>query len=473
MSGTRVLLAVPPEVEHLEIYRVSGIRAPPLGLAWIAAVLEEAGHKVAILDSPTLSLTRDGFVRYVKRFKPDLVGLTAITPTVYKAYAAADMIKEVYPDVPVIVGGPHTTFMYEEALSRPSIDVVVRGEGEYTTLELVNVIEREGMKPEALRRVRGIAFRDEGGVRVNEPRPPIHNLDALPKPARHLLPMDKYTFLDKPVRIFHLMASRGCPYGCIYCSSSYFWGRRVRLRSVESVIDEIKDAIYKYKTNTIVFADDELTISRRWILEFARRVKEEKLDIYYTAGSRVDRGSLEILKALKDSGCGIVYYGVESANQESLNRIGKGITISMIKRAFENARKVGIEVAGSFILGFPWETISDMMDTIKFAIKLNPTVAQFTVLTPYPGTPIYYQAIKENLIEDFNWEHYTTLKAVMRGYHFTRSMLQKMLSLAYRKFYVRLAYFVDLLRKHRLSMMISIIKKEVLPWLLSPLRRIV
>ena len=471
MEFTRVLLAVPPEINQLEIYRIAGVKAPPLGLAYIAAVLEKFGHIVKIIDSPTLSLKLSDFIRKVKRFKPDIVGFTAITPTIYKAYKAAKAIKNIYPEIPVIIGGPHVSFMYEEALSKRYIDFVVRGEGEYTSLELINTIERYGLDISKIREISGIAYRYDDKIHVTKARAIIKNLDELPKPARHLLPMDKYTFLDKPIKIFHLMASRGCPYGCLYCSTSYFWGRTVRFRSVDLVIDEIKDAVYKYKINNIVFTDDELTINKKWIMEFSKKVRQEKLDIYYTAGSRVDRGSLEILNALRKSGCGAIYYGVESANQVSLDRIGKRITIPMIKKAFENAKKVGLDTVGSFILGFPWETIDDMKDTIKFAIKLQPSFAQFTVLTPYPGTPIYYQALKEDLIEDFNWENYTTLRAVMRGYHFTRKVLQKMLSLAYRKFYLRFSYLVDLIKEKRVGIVLDILKREAVSIISNLIRR--
>ena len=462
---TRILLAVPPEVEGLEVYRIAGLRAPPLGLAWIAAVLEKAGYKVRILDSPTLNLSTNEFISIVKMWKPDVIGFTAITPTIYKAYRAAKLVKEVYPEVPIIMGGPHVTFMYDEALNTGNVDVVVKGEGEYTTLELIEVIEKYGLNFERLKEVRGIAFKSgDQKVIATKPRRPILDLDELPKPARHLLPMDKYTFLNKPVKVFHIMASRGCPYGCIYCSSSYFWGRRVRFRSVGKVVEEVEDAVYKYNIKNIAFTDDELTMVRKWILNFTSEVKSRGLDIIYTVGSRVDHADKEVLKALKESGCSLIYFGVESANQKTLDMIGKKITLDHVVKAFKNCKDVGLETVGSFILGFPWETIRDMEDTINFSLKLNPDYAQFTVLTPYPGTPIYYQALKENLIEDYNWEHYTTLKAVMRGYNFTRYQLQRMLRRAYRIFYTRLKFLWEQLRKRRLDIIFKVLVTYLKPY---------
>ncbi len=204
----KVLLAVPPGIDKLELYKVLGLRAPPLGLAWIAAVLERAGHKVRIIDSPTEGIDLRAFMGEVKSWQPDVVGITAITPTVYKAYETIKAIKEYDRDLPVIMGGPHATFMYEEALSN-NVDVVVRGEGEYTTLELINVVEKYGLDPPHLKAIRGLAFKDGDQVIKTPDRPPIRNLDELPPPARHLLPMDKYTIFGKPIRIVHVMASRG------------------------------------------------------------------------------------------------------------------------------------------------------------------------------------------------------------------------------------------------------------------------
>jgi len=236
----KVLLAVPPGIDKLELYKVLGLKAPPLGLAWIAAVLENAGHKVRIIDSPTEGIDLGSFISEVKAWGPDVVGLTALTPTVYKAYDTVKAIKEYDKDLPVIMGGPHVTFMYDEALSH-GVDVVVRGEGEYTTLELVNTLERVGMDRDALKEVKGIVFTDRNGEVVKtRDRPIIRNLDELPFPARHLLPMDKYTIFGKPIRIIHVMASRGCPYGCSFCSTSYYWGRMIRYRSAKNVATRLR-----------------------------------------------------------------------------------------------------------------------------------------------------------------------------------------------------------------------------------------
>lgn len=434
----KVLLSIPPDVHKLEIYRIAGMKAPPLGIAWIAAVLEKAGHKVKIIDSPTLEIDTDNWFKEVKSWNPDIVGLSMLTPTVPKGYAAAKKLKEEIPEVPIIAGGPHPTFMYNEALEN-GIDIVAMGEGEYTTLEIVNTIERNGLEPNSLLRINGIAFKDkrEERIKVTSPRPPILNLDELPWPARHLLPMEKYTLLNKPIKVAHIMASRGCPYGCAYCSTSYFWGRRIRYRSAKNVADEVEYLHDKYKVRYVVFSDDELVINKKFVRGYIKEMKERGLELPFACGARVDHVNKDFMKFLYDNGCVIIYFGVESANQETIDKIGKRIKIEQAMRVFQWKKELKGAAMGSFILGFPWETLDDMKKTIDFAIKLDPDYAQFTALTPYPGTPMYSYAKKHNLIEDWDWEHWTTVRAVMRGFHFSREELAKMIKHAYRKFFLR------------------------------------
>ncbi len=458
----KVLLSVPPDVHKLEIYRVAGMKAPPLGIAWIAAVLERAGHKVKIIDSPTLEMNTEDWLQEVKSWKPDVVGLSMLTPTAPKGYRAAKLVKEMLPDVIVVAGGPHPTFMYKEALEN-GIDIVVAGEGEYTAVELIDTLENKGYDTKEMINIRGLAFKDpkENKIRVTPPRPPILNLDELPWPARHLLPMEKYTLLNKPIKVAHVMASRGCPYGCAYCSTSYFWGRRIRFRSAENVADEIEYLYNKYKIRYVVFSDDELVINKKFVKDYVREMKERGLDLPFACGARVDHVNKEFMKFLYDNGCVILYFGVESASQETLDKIGKRIRIEQALKVFQWKKELKGAAMGSFILGFPWETIDDMKRTVELAIKLDPDYAQFTALTPYPGTPMYHYALKHDLIEDWNWEHWTTVRAVMRGFHFSREDLAKMIKYAYRKFFLRSSFLWRELRSGRLLDFAGILGREL------------
>ncbi len=460
----RVTLIQSPGLRRLEIYQSIGVRAPPLGLASIAAFIEREGHKPRIIDAATLEMTVEDTVREALSTSPDVVGISAVTPTVNAAYQIAGMIKEHDPDIPIVIGGPHASFMYREALSN-SVDYVAIGEGEETFSELLVHLEKKHGEPSE---VRGLAYRNSlGEVKLTPPRPLIANLDELPPPARHLLPMDRYTLFDKPIKIIHIMASRGCPYGCIYCTTSYFWGRRYRVRSVENVLNELEEATEKYGTRIVVFSDDELTLNKKWVKELAQGIIERGLDISFTCGSRVSSIDPNMLKLLAKAGCTTIYYGVESYKQEDIEKIGKKITIDQVFKAVRWTHEAGMEAAGSFILGFPWQTIDDMKLTIEFAKKLNVDYAQFTVATPYPGTPLYHQAVKDNLIEVWDWDYYTTIHPVMRGYHFTRSQLARIISQAYRSFYMRPRFLLKQIKRKRLKTILQITTRIIKRYLES------
>jgi magnesium-protoporphyrin IX monomethyl ester (oxidative) cyclase len=406
-------------------------------------VLEGHGHEVKIVDSPTLSLSMGDFIKIVKSWSPDVVGLSSLTPTIRLAYKAARAVKVVDRDIKVVMGGVHSTFMWREVLEEcPYVDYVVLGEGEETMSQLVEVLEKEA-KP---RGISGIALRNESGEVVQTGSWKLVDLEKLPLPARHLLPMDRYTVFDKPVRVVHIMASRGCPYGCIFCATSYYFGRRVRFRRVEQVLDEVAECVDKYKTKTFAFTDDELTINKKWFESFLKGLRERGLDIQWTCGSRVDSVDERLLTRMFSSGCTTIYFGVESGSQETIDKIGKRIDLRQAEKVFKAIKKVGGSAVATFILGFPWETVDDMKKTIKFALKLDPDYAQFTYATPYPGTPLYEMAKRHDLIVDHDWSHYTTVRPVMRGFHFSVEDVEALFKEAYTKFYVRLKFLVRQIR---------------------------
>ncbi len=469
----RVLLTLPPGIHDLEIYRVTGLTAPPLGLAYIAAILERDGHRVKILDTPTLKMDLDAWVQNIKSWSPDIIGFSILTPTAPKAYVAARKIKEEIDDIILVAGGQHPTYMWSETLDN-GFDIIVRGEGEITARELIKTIDKHGMDPAELRRVAGIVFRDKHGkIVATKERPLIYNLDVLPWPARHLLPMDKYTLFGKKIRVAHIMASRGCPYGCIYCTTSYYWGRRIRYRSPRNVAEEIEFLVDKYRVEHVVFTDDELTANRRFVYGLIEEMKKRGLDIGFACGARVNHMDKDFMKFLYNNGCVALYFGVESGTQRILDKIGKMISLDQVRKVFRWKREIGGFATASFILGFPWETIDDMKKTVELAIDIDPDYAQFTVLTPYPGTPLFDYAMRYGLIEDWNWEHYTTLRPVMRGFKFTREQVAKMLKYAYRKFFIRSAFILRELRAGRLKDILGIIARETISILADKLRSVI
>ncbi|HID17512.1 TPA: radical SAM protein [Candidatus Bathyarchaeota archaeon] len=441
----RVLLINPP-APSVESFSNAGINAPPLGLAYIASVLEEGGHEVEVLDCQALELSLEGVKREMEARRPEVVGVTSTTPTIHSALEIVRAAKEVDRSVVTIVGGPHASFTPKETLgSCKELDFVAIGEGEYTTLELLDGLAR-GEPPE---KVKGIAFRRGKRVLETPKRPYIEDLDALPFPARHLLPMDKYRILGKNLTVIHVISSRGCPFRCIFCASSALFGKRFRARSVANVLAEIEESLERYKTRNVEFMDDTFTLDRRRVLEFCEEVKRRGLDISWGCSSRVDTITKETMEKMKEAGCSIIFIGVESASQKTLDLIGKGVTVDKAVKVVEWAKEVGIEVLASFVIGFPWETVEDMKRTINFAKKLRPDFVEFSVATPYPGTPLYEWAKKNGFLEIEDWSKYTTIKPVMRGENFSIKEVGRLMLLSYGQFYLSPSFILNQIKRGR------------------------
>ncbi|MBS7640030.1 MAG: radical SAM protein [Candidatus Bathyarchaeia archaeon] len=428
----RVTLINPPS-QNVELLNI-GIKAPPLGLAYLASVLEKNGCEVKIIDALALGLSLSQVRGALNMDQPDIIGITASTPMIYDAYNVARVAKEVCPNSTVVLGGPHPTFLPMETLKEcPSADIVCIGEGEETMVELTEAIRRKT----DLSRVRGIAFRtSDGKIVKTEPRPLIKDLDSLPFPAWHLLPMDKYTVLGKKTVICHIMSSRGCPFHCIFCSSSRIFGRKHRARSAKNVVDEIEFLISEYNPSYIEFSDDEFTLNQKRVEEICDELKKRGIDIAWACGSRVDTVSRSLLKKMREAGCSFIYYGIESASQRILNFIKKGITIEQIKRAVMLTKEAGIKMMGAFIVGFPDETKEEIKSTLNFPKKLKVDYVQFTIATPYPGTEFYEMIKREGLLLTEDWSQYTTLKPVIALKNISVKELQKLIKKAYISFYM-------------------------------------
>lgn len=441
----RVLLINPPAFS-VESYANAGVNAPPLGLAYIASVLETGGHEVEILDCQALELSLYHVRREIEARRPQVVGVTSTTPTIHSALGVVKAAKEIDRDIVTVIGGPHASFTPRETLnSCRELDFVVVGEGEYTTLELMKALA-EGEAPEA---VEGIAFRKAGSLVETPRRAYIMDLDRIPFPARHLLPMNRYKILGKNATVIHLISSRGCPFQCIFCSSSAMFGKVFRARSVANVIAEIEESLKKYKTRNVEFVDDTFTFNRGRVLEFCDEVRRRGLDISWGCSSRIDTITKEMMEKMKEAGCSIIFFGIESASQRTLNLIGKGVTVERAVKVIDWAREAGIETLASFVIGFPWETIEDMKCTIRFAKKLKPDFVEFSVATPYPGTPLYELAKGKGLLEVYDWSKYTTIKPVMRGEGFSIKDLRRLISISYGLFYLSPAFLTSQIKKRR------------------------
>lgn len=413
------------------VKEILGASGPPLGLAYLAAVAEEQGWKVRIIDGLTEGLSMQDIAGIIRSLQPEVAGITATTPAIYDAYEIARIVKEHSPNSLVLLGGPHATFMAHEVLEEcPYIDVVVRGEAEETLREILERIECGG----DLSGVAGITYRAGDRIRENPPRGLINDLDSLPIPAYNLLPMEKYV-VDR-VRYAAIVTSRGCPYGCIFCSSSLQFGKKWRAHSPERVLEELMILRYDYGAREIEFLDDTFTLKMSRAEEISRMIASEGLDISWSASSRVNTFSRSLGEAMRRAGAHTIYFGIESGSDKTLRLIRKGITRGQAVDAVKAAKNSGLNALGSFIIGFPHEGEEDIRATIRFADKVGVDLAQFTIATPYPGTRLWELAVKENLLLTRNWRKFTTLDVVMRSLYLTPERIKKLLLWAYITFYL-------------------------------------
>jgi radical SAM superfamily enzyme YgiQ (UPF0313 family) len=348
----------------------------PLGLAYIAAVLRDHGHEVSLFDAQLQS--EKSIVSSVRN--ADVVGITSMSCNFGGAATLAAQIKSVAPDTTIIMGGPHVTFKDAETLATPYIDIVVRHEGEYTMVEVLRALERGDLSD-----VEGITYKEDGNIKKNGERSFIQNLDALPFPARDLLKTEEYY---KGRGMPRIISGRGCPYACIFCAASSMWGRTVRLRSPENVVDELEHIMTHYNIEKFGFDDDTFTIVPDHTVGICNEILERGLDIAWGCNVRVDTLNEDMITLMKKAGCFSFFVGVESGNQKTLDLMDKRITLSQIQKAVVLAKKHSMKVILTGILGFPHETYRDVQKTIDFMISLNGDRYLFNFLMIYPGTEL-------------------------------------------------------------------------------------
>ena len=440
-----VLLVNPPDIKS-KYKDVLGLTAPPLGLAYIGAVLEENDVKVTILDAPALDMDLQGYRRALAHKHVDLLGVQTTTPTIKQALAVGKITKELHPECTVTMGGYHATFMPEQVLENDFVDVVVRNEGEYATLELVDAIENE--KP--LRNIDGINYRDGDRIVETPKRRPIEDLDALPFPARHLLPMSEYMLFGRKQVLATMICSRGCPMGCSFCASSAMHGRKVRFRSPENAADEMERVVDEYKVRMVGFMDDTFTLFPKWVDRFCKGIISRGIYVVWGCTARVDRFNKELLSQMWKAGCRTLLFGVESGNQNILDNVQKGTKVGQAKRAFKTARDIGMHTIASMTLGMPGENKTTIDETIGFAKRVNPDYALFSLATPYPGTKFYELASKMGLIRIKDWTHFTLLAPVIETVDLTLRELQDTQREAFKEFYLRPNYLFKQLSRDKL-----------------------
>ncbi|MBL7130466.1 MAG: cobalamin-dependent protein [Candidatus Omnitrophica bacterium] len=446
----RILLVNPPFEER---YSVGGSRSirrvlniiSPLGLAYLAAVLEKNKFSVKIIDC-TISISYRQLFKSILEENPEVVGITATTSSFESAKFVARHIKEILPGGIIIIGGAHITAMPEATLKTDCFDIGVLGEAEETFLELVRHIEAYRLR--RLDTVKGIAFKSGDDIINTGRREFIHDLDRLPLPARHLLPpLKKYhptpaSYKRLPLGV--LITSRGCPCQCIFCDRAIF-GNITRLRGVDNVLDEVEELIYKYGAREIRFFDDLFTLDIGRTYKICEGLQRRKLHVPWTCLTGANFVTKDLLKTMKSAGCWQVLYGLESADSRMLKSLNKGNTLEQNIRAVRWAQKVGLNVRADFIVGVPGDTLENMERTLKFAINMKLDYAHFNKFVPFPGTAIYKTLINQGYKFDFakpcSILDHATLMYVSEGV--AKIEYMNFLNYAFKKFYLRPHYILN------------------------------
>ena len=408
----RVLLINP-------FYPISETPSPPLGLAYLAAALEQAGVEVKILDYVVYPYQRDALESVLKEFNPRVAGATAVSMTADHAIQVLSDVKTIDPGILTVMGGPHISFCAQETLETfTELDAAVIGEGEETLVELLRAVE--GARD--FDTVSGIVYRAGSKILTTPKREWIKDLDALPFPARHLLPLGRYRTLGMPIS---MTTSRGCPYKCIFCVGRKMGGAKVRYHSADRVAAELQ-YLADLKFHQINIADDLFTADQNHCLAVCEEILQRNLDINWTAFARVDTISEKLLSKMKAAGCTAVSFGIESANPAILKTIKKGITIEQIRNAIRICRQVGINPYASFILGLPGETPQTIKETRAFAANMQKEglAYGFHILAPFPGTEVRAQngRLGIRILTD-DWSRYDANRAVIETASVNHQML--------------------------------------------------
>jgi len=461
-----------------------------LGLAYLAAVSERRGDEVVIFDA---DVERRPISDFVQEFRPHIVGITANTPQVKQAWRTANAIEQVH-DVPIVLGGPHVSVLPEESCAKPYVDIVVRGEGEEVWIDICNRLERflldqpgfataDFMHPrhEMFADCRGLTYKtSDGMIHHNPDRPVIADLDQLPWPAYHLFKMERYTNLQPATdnvdgaRSFSIMTSRGCPYRCTFCSQSIMpikW----RSRSPENVIAEWRHLVHDLDAQEIGVLDDSANIRVKRLEELGHLLIEHNLNHVpwiFVNGIRANLAHKDLLLLLKQAGLKRLAFGVETGDPAILKSIDKKVDHDTIRQAFRNAEEAGLETIAFLILGLPGETHETMQRTIDFAIELDPLIANFSMMTPYPGTQVYEIVKRQGRLLINDWEDYVFFEQQARYEmgEMTAELVEEMYRKAYRQFYLRPSpilrrlktqdFWVNLPRNMRIALRTFIPKKE-------------
>lgn len=377
----------------------------PMGLAFIAAILEQHGFKITIIDDYLERKGAKQLAGQVSNLKVDLIGITCNLATVI---TTAEIVKELLPfHIPIVLGGPEVTVNPERTLTRTNAPIGICGEGEHTMLELCHLLANNALTNDSLKDILGIIYRLPGGeVKLNPSRPLINDLDELPFLPLHLFPMDKYerTMAElsvSPVDV--LSTSRGCPFNCSFCNNKYVWGRSYRTMSGNRIANELEFLIKDYGTKGVFFREDHFTLNKRRVYEFCAEIERRKINMQWGCESRADALDEDMIGTMKKAGCESIWFGVESGSLRVLKMLNKKIDLEQVEYVFKLCKKHKIQVGASVMIGIPGQTLEENYETLKFVKKLDPDYAYFNTFVGYPKTDMYDVIVEKKLIYQ-KWE---------------------------------------------------------------------
>lgn len=446
----------------------------PIGLGYIAAVLLQNGYEVKLLEPQLDNISDNELKNFLSEENPDIVGITAVTPTFPEAVRIAKIIKE-GTAAKTALGGVHASCLPEQIILRyPEFDFVVAGEGEYAMLELCNELKKD--RPNFYG-ISGLYFRKNAAPVKNKPRDYITDLDAIPMPARDLVNLNKYRLplhIDKGKRSASMITSRGCPAKCTFCSSKVTMGNIFRPHSSDYVIREIESLISRYNVRHIQFVDDTFTVSQQRAKEICEEIIRRNIKFDWHCFARIETVSEDLLFLMKEAGCTSILFGIESGDEAVLKTIKKGISLEKAKEVHDTCRKIGIKVLSSFIIGHPTETFPTANKTINFALYLKPTFALFYRLVPYPGSEVYEKYSSENRLKrNLGWDSFAPKgeETVFNHENLSDRELDLLIVKAYRKFYLNLSNLLRITGSLRrfgqfkaLTIGLSSLIRQILKW---------
>jgi anaerobic magnesium-protoporphyrin IX monomethyl ester cyclase len=449
----KILLLNPPEEkgEHFtregRCTQQEGIWATlwlPISLVYIATLLKEQGHEAKVFDCPAENLEFQDVRTIIQSYAPEAVLWSTGTPSIDSDLRLSSMIKELNPSIATGVFGTHVTVLDQDCMKKyPSLDAIIRNEPEYTACEWVDALENH----REFKGIQGLTYREGENTIVSNPqREFIPHLDALPFPDWSLIHIGSYRVPLKNEPFLMVMPLRGCPFSCNFCTCQTYYGKKLRLRSIQSVIDEIKNDITKYDIHYFFFWAETFTVNRLFIKELCREIALQGLNIHWMCNSRVDTVDEELLELMSKAGCWMISYGIESVDEEILKTARKNITLVQIKRAISLTRKNNILSAGHIIFGLPAETTASAEKTMKEVKGLGLDFAQFYCAVPFPGSELYTVAVEKGWITGQGFESFRQEKAVMSLPSISPDQVERIRKQAIKEFYGRITVMRNVLR---------------------------